>query len=120
MNICPNCGHCFETPANRARSDFDRFWECYPRKVGKRSAERIFWRLKGLPDIATLIKIVDLQKQSDQWQKNGGEFIPHPSTWLNQGRWEDELPESEFEKRRALNEESKRIREDYLAKTNRA
>ena len=30
------------------------------------------------------------QKDSVQWQRDGGKYIPHPSTWLNQRRWEDE------------------------------
>jgi hypothetical protein len=31
-----------------------------------------------------------LQRQSAQWQRDDGQFIPHPSTWLNGRRWEDE------------------------------
>jgi hypothetical protein len=27
---------------------------------------------------------------SAEWTKDGGQFIPHPATWLNQKRWEDE------------------------------
>ena len=27
---------------------------------------------------------------SAQWRKDDGQFIPHPRTWLNQGRWKDE------------------------------
>ena len=30
-------------------------------------------------------------KTSDQWEKDDGEFIPHPTTWLNQQRWNDEF-----------------------------
>ena len=32
-------------------------------------------------------------KESDQWQREAGRYIPNPSTWINQGRWDDELPE---------------------------
>ena len=24
-----------------------------------------------------------------QWTKEGGQYIPNPTTWLNQGRWDD-------------------------------
>lgn len=43
------------------------------------------------------------QKKSPQWVKDGGEFIPHPATWLNQGRWQDEVaaPLSAFDARTA-------------------
>jgi hypothetical protein len=40
--------------------------------------------------------IVDgLRKQvvSTAWTKDNGQFVPHPSTWLNGKRWEDEVPE---------------------------
>jgi hypothetical protein len=30
------------------------------------------------------------QVQQPDWLKDGGQFVPHPSTWLNQGRWQDE------------------------------
>lgn len=29
---------------------------------------------------------------SSDWQKDGGKYIPYPSTWLNGRRWEDEGP----------------------------
>ena len=30
------------------------------------------------------------QKESDQWTRDDGQFIPLPATYLNQGRWKDE------------------------------
>lgn len=71
---------------------FERFWSVYPRKIGKQSAKRAFERVK-VP-LETLVTAVERQKCSDQWAQNNGQFIPHPATWLNQGRWDDELPES--------------------------
>lgn len=71
---------------------FDIFWRAYPRKVGKFLAAKVWLKLKdeeGLLD--KIIRSVQIQKQSDGWQKEGGIFIPHPSTWLNQRRWEDEV-----------------------------
>ena len=35
-------------------------------------------------------------KKTKQWQENAGRFVPHPTTWLNQERWEDEISESEI------------------------
>ena len=70
---------------------FDRFWAAYPKKVGKEYAKKCFLRLKV--DEALLNKMTDalaVQKQTDDWQRDGGRFIPNPSTWLNQGRWQDE------------------------------
>ena len=72
---------------------FDRFWFAYPRKVAKPDAKRKFDRIN--PDEQTLqlmLSAIERQKQSEQWTKDGGQFIPHPATWLNQRRWEDETP----------------------------
>lgn len=34
------------------------------------------------------------QRNSDDWQRDDGRYIPHPTTWLNGRRWEDEPPSS--------------------------
>jgi len=31
------------------------------------------------------------QKNSDDWTRNDGQYIPYPATWLNGQRWEDEV-----------------------------
>ena len=38
-----------------------------------------------------ILNAVEIQKQSDQWTKDGGQFIPLPATWLNNSRWEDDV-----------------------------
>ena len=38
----------------------------------------------------TLIKILNAQKQDQSWIKQDGEFIPAPTTWLNQKNWEND------------------------------
>lgn len=74
-------------------SAFDAFWKAYPKKSGKGAAEKAFSKLPAslLPK---LLDAIELQKQSIQWQKENGQFIPNPATWLNQRRWEDELPKA--------------------------
>lgn len=78
-------------PNARARGDgaFDCFWTEYPKKVGKGQAQKAFSKV-SVP-VETLIDAVQRQKGSVQWQKDGGQYIPNPSTWLNQKRWEDDL-----------------------------
>ena len=75
-------------------SMFAEFWSAYPRKDAKKSARKVFLRILSDTDDprALLAKILDaiaLAKQSHQWQKDNGDFIPLPATWLNQERWED-------------------------------
>lgn len=84
--------------ALRARSwlspAFDKFWQAYPRKEGKKRAQEAFARIK--PDDALLDRMLaalERAKASSQWRKDNGEYIPHPATWLNGRRWEDEPPD---------------------------
>jgi uncharacterized protein YdaU (DUF1376 family) len=70
---------------------FDLFWKAYPKKVGKDAAYKAF--VKRKPDeqlVKTMIASVRKQTDTEQWKKDGGQFIPHASTWLNEGRWQDE------------------------------
>jgi len=68
---------------------FAQFWQAYPRKVGKQDAKKAFAKIDV--DIDVLLAALEKQKGSEQWQKDGGQFVPHPATWLNGRRWEDEL-----------------------------
>ncbi len=71
---------------------FDDWWGLYPRKVNKQKAIEAWKKIK--PDqnlIMKMIGAIDIQKTSKEWTKDGGQFIPHPTTWLNGGRWDDEL-----------------------------
>lgn len=70
---------------------FARFWKTYPNKVGKDAARKAFDKRNPDDDLVNrMVAAVELQKQSSAWTKDDGRFIPHPSTWLNDGRWQDE------------------------------
>lgn len=71
---------------------FDQFWHMYPRKIGKGAARKAFARIN--PDdelLKRMITAVVKQSKTTDWTKEGGQYIPHPTTWLNQERWEDEV-----------------------------
>ena len=72
-----------------AGGSFERFWSAYPRKVGKKAAQKAWDRAKDKPGLEDILKAIGRQKLSQQWTRDGGQFIPHPATWLNQGRWDD-------------------------------
>ena len=76
-------------PNTSRASAFDAFWSAYPKKSGKGAAEKSFSKI-SLALLPQMLSAIDAQKQSDQWKKDGGQFIPNPATWLNQRRWEDE------------------------------
>lgn len=72
-------------------ADFLEFWVVYPNKVDKDKAREIWQKID--PDEALkkrIIAAVKQQAKSDKWTKDGGQFVPYPSTWLRRRRWEDE------------------------------
>lgn len=71
---------------------FETFWKAYPKKIGKGAAEKAWQKISSLEAVLeTIAGAVAAQSRSEQWLKDGGQFIPHPATWLNQRRWEDEV-----------------------------
>lgn len=71
---------------------FATFWAAYPKKVKKAVALKSFSKIDPSDDLLkVMLTSLEKFKQTDQWQKDGGQFIPDPSTWLNQHRWEDEI-----------------------------
>lgn len=99
---------------DRLEPAFSEFWKAYPRKVGKVAAKIAFtkaWRAleaSGEPtDILTGVALF-----AKDPNKPSKEFLPHPSTWLNEGRWDDE-PYPEREKTK---EELEAIRAEQVAR----
>ena len=67
---------------------FDAFWSAYPRKVGKQKARQAFEKLNVSDELsATILSAIEQQKKT--W--DDPQYIPYPTTWLNQQRWEDEV-----------------------------
>ena len=75
-----------------ADADFERFWSLWPtspRKVAKAKCLE-FWKRHRLGSVVDRITThVAAMKTSEQWIKG---YDPAPMTYLNQRRWEDELP----------------------------
>lgn len=73
---------------------FDSFWKSYPKKKGKDKCMRWFSSHKVTSELLEqMLQAIEEQKKSKDWQKDNGQFIPYPYTWLNQGRWKDEVEE---------------------------
>jgi 5-methylcytosine-specific restriction endonuclease McrA len=72
--------------------EFDDFYDSYPRHIGRETAIKAWDRLSYAEQQAAL---ADLPKRKTAWERSGTDpqFIPHPSTWLNQRRWTDEMPQ---------------------------
>jgi len=73
----------------RNKDETENIYAAYPRKKGK---------LAALKSIEKAFKIIEpdvllekVKKYAESVKDKDPEFIPYPSTWFNQGRWEDEI-----------------------------
>lgn len=72
---------------------FALFWQEYPRKAAKAAALKAWKKLNPSPELVErIIAHVRDHKRSPDWLKDGGQFVPHPATFLNGQRWEDDIP----------------------------
>jgi len=70
---------------------FDAFWSVYPRRVGRKKALERWRKIKPSEMLfKKILAAVEAAKLTEQWQKNNGQYIPHPTSWLTQERWDDE------------------------------
>lgn len=86
-----------QTRARKKRRDaeytspqFVAFWGLYPRKVAKHVAATTWWKLE-LDAVADQV-IAGLKTQLPEFARREADKVPHPATWLNARRWEDEAP----------------------------
>jgi len=69
---------------------FNSFWQHYPKKRNKGQARKAWLKLSpDKPLIKKILQAVEVAKESDDWQKEKGKYIPYPATWLNAEGWED-------------------------------
>ena len=73
-------------------SDFQSFWTIYPKKIAKGEAWKAWQkRQKPIPELEEILHVLRLAMNSLQWTKDAGQYIPLPSTWIKQRRWEDSV-----------------------------
>jgi len=99
--------------------NFIKFYQTYPLKKAKPLALRAW--LKISPGNGLFEKIMCAlkdHKRSDQWAQDNGKYIPHPATWLNQKRWEDELKvgSTSEDMKRKLEREDDRKWQEHMEK----
>ena len=74
-------------------SFFLAFWSEYPKKVAKVEAEKAWKKIKPNADLfGRIMSGLQKWKDSSQWKRDNGQYIPNPASWLNGHRWEDEVP----------------------------
>lgn len=103
------------------KEKFETFYKAYPRKVGKANVEKWFAKNKPNDELFELImRKLEMFKKSPDWFKDNGQFIPYPTTWLNQKRWEDEISVNGmnvFEEDYSVFKESTMSEEEYIRKS---
>jgi hypothetical protein len=77
------------------RNDFDTFWKAYPKKVGKDAALKAWNKKKHKPHMELILEAIERYKLS-KTVRDG--FTCNPATWINEGRWSDEVTLSDYEK----------------------
>jgi len=77
------------------RADFEAFWRAWPRKVGKVKAEKVFTTaVRSGTNPAAIIAAAESFAERHRLAKTEKTLIPHPTTWLNRGSWDDDLDDA--------------------------
>jgi len=84
MLTCPHCGCIIE---HGEPADFDAFWKAYPRKQGKKYARKA-WRQLSPDARGSVLDAIAAQRKKGCLEDVA--YAPHPASWLNGERWEDE------------------------------
>jgi len=79
------------TQDKQITSDFDKFWEECPRKIGKKKVKAIYNNLIRKKEVTEKELISSMAKYAESVKHTETAFIAHATTWLNQGRWEDTI-----------------------------
>ena len=79
---------------------FDHFWSNYPRKQDKKRSMKLFDQLSDVDKWNAIQGVKHHASSNPQWRNPA--FVPMPSTYLNQRRWEDEIAEEKDAKARVV------------------
>ncbi len=102
--------HQEKTSEEESKGGFDDFWSAYPRKQAKPAALKAWKKIKpSVGMVKTIIDAIAKHKKSHQWQEG---IIPHPATWLNGHRWEDEILEEKVIREESIANRLARIRKE--------
>ena len=75
---------------------FELFWSAYPRRIAKAKAREAFVKAMRKTTLDVMLTALEWQREQESWQQRDLDgvlrYVPHPSSWLNGERWEDEKP----------------------------
>lgn len=106
---------------NESERLFSEFWEAYPRREGKAAASKAF--TKAIREVEPQTIIDGARRYGKDFNLPAKQYIPHPATWLNDGRWDDDAlperertPEEKAEYIRQVNERKRLVDLEHTAK----
>lgn len=79
-------------------AEFEQWWTQWPRKIAKQAALASYRKARTKKHIPAELLLTTAADQIAAWRAAGREQdkIPHATTWLNQGRWDDEVERPKF------------------------
>lgn len=96
------------SPEEKLKLFFEEFWAVYPKKSNKKDAFKAFKSIKNIEQLLpTIIADVETKAQTKDWQKENGQFIPYPGSYLRGERWNDvnEVAENQAAINEAISDE---------------
>ena len=71
---------------------FEKIWNAYPKKNGKKKALQVWEILKPTEELAErILKDLNQRKKTWAWKEDEGKYIPNPAKYLEEERWTDEM-----------------------------
>lgn len=86
---------------------FEEFWARYPRKIAKGNARKAYEKALKLASHDEIMSGLEQFVKAAPWDDDI-RFCPHPATWLNGERWEDDFGEPERDPVRDMTFEERR------------
>ena len=77
---------------------FEVFYKAYPKRKSKGKAWKAWEKLKPRSELLkAMLDAIECAKKTEEWQKEKGQYIPYPASWLNARGWEDEIETQEVD-----------------------
>lgn len=100
-------------PPDRPAQDppgFAAFWQAWPKKEAKAEALTRWKKIRPDPDtIQAILDAIPQQQAAKDWPRENWRYCPNPATWLNQRRWEDEMPDPLPKERTLVGKDRERL-----------
>jgi hypothetical protein len=82
-----------DSPPTKVDGLFEQFWSSYPKRKARGAATKAWSKLKDKANtLQAILTALAWQRSSQDWTKEGGQYVPYPASYLNAQGWLDERP----------------------------